>query len=68
MLPNISRNKANQSIKFGQLVKYYSMRNIFFENHAENEVGELVPYLLFLNKALYKAKASDQHLTFNKYK
>ena len=45
MLPNISRNKANQSIKFGQLVKYYSMRNIFFENHAENEVGELVPYL-----------------------
>ena len=68
MLPNISRNKGNQSIKFGQLIKYYSMRNIFFENHAENEIGELVPYLLFFNKALYKVKASDQHLTFNKYR
>ena len=28
MLPNISRSKGNQAMKFGQLMKY-SVRNIF---------------------------------------
>ena len=30
MLPNISRSKGNQTMKFGQLVDY-DMRNIFLE-------------------------------------
>ena len=30
ILPNISRGKDNQALKFGQLIKY-SMRNIFVE-------------------------------------
>ena len=30
ILPNISRSKRNQTIKFGQLIEY-NMRNIFFE-------------------------------------
>ena len=30
MLPNISRSKGNQTLKFGQLTEY-SMRNIFLE-------------------------------------
>ena len=30
ILPNISRNKGNQTVKLGQLIKC-NMRNIFFE-------------------------------------
>ena len=33
-------------MKFGQLIEY-NKRNIFFENHAENEAGRLVPDLFF---------------------
>ena len=29
ILPNVSRSKDNQAIKFGQLIEY-NMRNIFF--------------------------------------
>ena len=29
-LPNISRSKGNQAMKFGQLIEY-NMRNIFFD-------------------------------------
>ena len=31
VLPNISRNKDNEAMKFGQLIEY-NMRNIFLEN------------------------------------
>ena len=37
--------KDNQAVKLGQLLKY-KKRNIFFRNHTENEVGQLVPDLL----------------------
>ena len=30
ILPNISRSKSNQTVKFGQLIDY-NMRNIFLE-------------------------------------
>ena len=30
ILPNISRSKNNQAMKFGQLIKY-SVKNIFFQ-------------------------------------
>ena len=36
ILPNISRNKDNQAIKFGKL--YDITKIFFFKNHAENEV------------------------------
>ena len=40
MLPNISRSKGNQTMKYGQLIKY----NIFFlESHTQNETEKLVP-------------------------
>ena len=57
ILPNISRNKHNEVMEFGQLKKY-SVRNFFFgENHAENEADKLVPDpLLFFEKALFKVK------------
>ena len=35
-LPNFSRHKDNQTKKFDLLIKH-NVRNIFFENHAENE-------------------------------
>ena len=42
ILPNISRNKGNQTIKFCQLIEY-NKRNIIFKNHGENEAGRPVP-------------------------
>ena len=33
----------------------------FFETHVENEAGRLFPD--FFEKALYKVKAKDQHLS-----
>ena len=36
-----------------------------FKNHAENDVGRLVPELfLFFKKALHEVKASDLQLSF----
>ena len=55
-LPGISRSKGNKVMKVGQLIKY-SVRNIFFKNHAENEAAKLVLDLfLFFKKALYEVK------------
>ena len=37
ILPNISRSKGDQTMKFGQYIEY-NMRNIFLENHTKNVV------------------------------
>ena len=56
-LPNISRSKGNQTMKFGQLIEYN--RNIFLQNHAGNEAGRLVPELsLLFKKVSYNVIAS----------
>ena len=34
----MSRSKRDQTMKFGQVIGYTN-RNIFLENHAENETG-----------------------------
>ena len=48
----------NQTMKFGQLIKY-TVRNTFLQKSCRNEVRGLVPDLfLFYKKALYKVKAS----------
>ena len=53
ILPNISRIKANETMKFGQLTNI-PKEIIFFKNYAQQEVGKLVPNnFLFLKKALY---------------
>ena len=65
MLPNISRHKGRQAMKFGQL-REYNMRNVFFKNHAENEAGRLLPdlfFFFFFKKALYEVKASGLKLS-----
>ena len=41
ILPNISRNKGNQTKKSGQLIEYE--KNFFLENHTKNVVEKLFP-------------------------
>ena len=62
ILSNISRNKGNQTMKFGKLLE----NNV--KNHAVNVAGRLAPNLfLFSKKALYEVKISslDLGLSFN---
>ena len=42
----MSRSKANQKIKFGQLIEYI-MRNLFLENSYTKCVGESSPRPFF---------------------
>ena len=42
MLPNISRSKSNQTVKFGQLINY-NMRHIFLEKLYTKYGGEVIP-------------------------
>ena len=42
ILPNISRSKGVQKIKFGSLIEH-NMRNIFVQNHTQNVVEKLFP-------------------------
>ena len=52
-------------MKFVQLMKL-ACEIFFFNNHAENKVGRLVPDLfLIFKKVLCRVKTSGQHLSFN---
>ena len=42
ILPNISRSKDNQRMKFVQLIKY-NIRNIFLEKSYTESGGEIIP-------------------------
>ena len=42
ILPNISRSKGNETMKFGQLIEY-NMRNIFVEKSYSKCGGETIP-------------------------
>ena len=42
ILPNISRTKGNQAMKFGQLIEY-NMRSIFVEKSYTKCAGETIP-------------------------
>ena len=44
ILPNILRSKCNQTMKFGQLIKY-NMRNVFLEKSYTKCGGVLGPFL-----------------------
>ena len=61
ILPNISRNKGNQAMKFGQLIEYnITWETIFLKNHTQNVVEKLLPdpFLENLNWA-YLAQYSE---------
>ena len=67
IFPDITKSKDNQTMKFGQLVKY-NVRKFFFKNQAENEAGRLVHDLfLSFKKALYEVKAIGQNLSFDMF-
>ena len=54
ILPNISRSKDNQTMKFGQVIEYKKRNNLFQKLcRKKNEAGRLVPDLLFVLKNLY---------------
>ena len=42
ILPNISRSKANETMKFGQLIEY-NLRNIFVEKSYTKCAAETIP-------------------------
>ena len=42
ILPNISRSKSNQAMKFGQLIEH-NIRNIFVEKSSTKCAGETFP-------------------------
>ena len=46
ILPNVSRSKGNQTMKFGQSIEY-NMRNIFLEKSHTKCGGETSPRLFF---------------------
>ena len=51
ILPNISRSKDNQTMKFGQSIEY-SMRNIFIQNSCTKCGGETIPRPISKNSKL----------------
>ena len=48
VLPNISRSKGHQTMKFGQLIEYN--RIFLLENHTHNVVQKLVPDYFLKNQ------------------
>ena len=62
ILPNISRNKGNRTLKFGQLIKD-NFRNILLQKSYKKWERETSFRPLFV-KAMYKLKASSQHFCF----
>ena len=62
IMPNISRSKGSQTMKYGQLIEY-NKRNIFLKNHTQNVVEKLFhdPFInhqhwtdLWINTLKYK--------------
>ena len=51
ILPNISRSKGNQAMKFGQLIEY-NMKNIFVEKSYTKYAGEIIPRPLTIKPKL----------------
>ena len=65
ILPNISRSKGNQKMRFGQVIEY-NQRNIFLPETCRKWGRETSSRLfLFFEKALYKVKAKGLQLSFN---
>ena len=51
MLPNISRRKGNEEMKFGQLIEY-NIWNIFVGKSYAKCAGETIPRTLFKKSKL----------------
>ena len=49
IMPNISKNKRNQSMKFGQLIDY-NTKTFFLKSYTQNLVVELFPETFLKNQ------------------
>ena len=58
-MPNISRSKGNQAMKFGQLIEY-NERKFFFSNSCRRGDRSL----FFKKKDSFRVKDSKQHFSF----
>ena len=61
-MPNISRSKDNQAMKFGQLVEY-NMKNIFLEKSDTKCGGETIP-IPFSKKLKLTVSVNQQSIKF----
>ena len=61
ILPNISRSKSNQTMKFSQLLKY-NMRNIFLEKTYTKLGEETIPIPISIKLKLNKYLAQSLKL------
>ena len=64
LLPNISRSKGSQTMKFGQLIEY-NTRNIFSQKSCRKAVRLVLDLFLFSQKASNEVKATGLQLSFN---
>ena len=65
ILPNISRGKFSQTMKFSRLMEY-NVRNIFLQKSWENLSARLLSApICFFKKALHKIQAKVQHVSCN---
>ena len=65
ILPNISRSKFNQKMKFGHGIEY-NQRNIFLQETCRNKSRRLVLDLVcFFSKKLFVVEASGLRLCFS---
>ena len=60
ILPNLSKSKDNQTVKFGQLIEY-NMRNIFVEKSYTKWGGETIA-------RLFSKKSKLSYLWINSFK
>ena len=64
LLPNISRSKGNQTMKFGQLIEY-NMRNFFLEKSYTKCDRETSPRPFSKNKAIFLHNQKSQAKNIN---
>ena len=61
MLPDISKSKGKQTMKFGQLIEH-NVRNVFLQKSCRKCGMETSFRPLFVS---YEVKVNDQHLSFD---
>ena len=67
ILPDISRSKGNQGMKYGQLIKH-NMKIFFCKIHTKNELGRLdLNHFLYFRKVFYKVY-NNVYKRYNKNK
>ena len=70
ILPNFSRSKDNQAMKFSQLIEF-NVKNIFLEKSCTKCGGETIPKPLLrisLDYSLFLLRRSCRPLAFTSYK